>query len=142
MSEQKTITASGQCLCNKVRFECAALSLEAGACHCKTCRQWGGGAFISSDCGDKVTFQGQQYIKIFDSSEWAERGFCSECGSHLFYRLKHNGQTLIPTGLFNDELAHQLTHQVFVDERPDYYEFANQTEEMTGAEVFAKYAPQ
>ena len=32
-----------------------------------------------------------------------------------------------------------MTHQVFVDERPSYYEFANKTDDMTGAEVFAKY---
>ena len=24
------------------------------------------------------------------SSAWAERGFCKNCGSHLFYRLKEN----------------------------------------------------
>ena len=29
--------------------------------------------------------------------------------------------------------------QVFIDEKPDYYEFANETKDMTGAEVFAKF---
>jgi hypothetical protein len=30
-------------------------------------------------------------------------------------------------------------HQVFVDERPSFYSFANETSDMTGPEVFAKY---
>jgi hypothetical protein len=32
-------------------------------------------------------------------------------------------------------------HQVFIDEKPSYYCFPNETENLTGAEVFAKYAP-
>ncbi len=32
-------------------------------------------------------------------------------------------------------------HQVFIDQKPAYYEFANQTKNMTGAELFAMYAP-
>ena len=31
--------------------------------------------------------------------------------------------------------------QIFIDEKPDWYTFANETENMTGAEVFAMYAP-
>ena len=31
--------------------------------------------------------------------------------------------------------------QIFIDEKPEYYTFANQTTFMTGAEVFAKYGP-
>ncbi len=31
--------------------------------------------------------------------------------------------------------------QIFIDEKPSFYCFANETNKMTGAEVFAKYAP-
>jgi hypothetical protein len=34
-----------------------------------------------------------------------------------------------------------LTSQIFIDEKPAYYTFANQTKTMTGAEVFAMFAP-
>ena len=34
-----------------------------------------------------------------------------------------------------------LEHQVFIDEKPDYYSFANETKNMTGAEIFAQFVP-
>jgi len=32
-------------------------------------------------------------------------------------------------------------HQVFIDEKPDYYGFEHDTQQLTGAEVFAMFAP-
>jgi hypothetical protein len=48
---------------------------------------------------------------------------------------------MIPVGLFASEAGLHFDHQVFIDEKPAYYHFAETTEDMTGAEVFAKYAP-
>ena len=80
-------------------------------------------------------------MTVFNSSEWAERAFCKHCGSHLFYRLKESRQYVIPAGLLGDEDSFVFTSQIFIDQKPAYYGFANETEEMTAAEVFAKYAP-
>ncbi len=97
---------------------------------------------MAVDCGTEVTLSGEEYITVYDSSEWAERGFCSKCGTHLFYRLKENKQYIVPVGLINlDGEKFVFDHQVFTDEKPSYYHFAEKTENMTGAEVFAKYAP-
>jgi hypothetical protein len=63
------------------------------------------------------------------------------CGSHLYYRLKQTGQYEMPVGLFDGVDNWVFDHEVFVDERPNYYHFGNQTEEMTGAECFARFAP-
>ena len=93
------------------------------------------------DCGADVEFDGGDSISVFESSEWADRGFCKQCGSHLFYRLKHTQQYMIPVGLFDDDSGLVFDHQVFIDEKPSFYSFANTTSDMTGAEVFAKYAP-
>ena len=92
------------------------------------------------DCGPEVSFEGEENISVFDSSPWAERGFCSRCGTHLFYRLKENNQYLMPVGLFDDQEGLVFDHQVFIDEKPEYYSFANKTSDMTGAEVFEKYS--
>ncbi|NNJ94418.1 MAG: GFA family protein, partial [Halobacteria archaeon] len=103
--------------------------------------KWGGGPLLAVDCGRDVQFAGEESIGVYASSDWAERGFCARCGSHLFYRLKDSGQYMIPVGLFDEIGAPVLDHQVFIDSKPDWYDFANQTENMTGAEVFALYAP-
>jgi hypothetical protein len=103
------------------------------------CRTWGGGPLLAVDCGTEVEIDGEEKITVFDSSAWAERGFCSICGTHVFYRLKQNGQVIMSAGIFEDQTGFTFDHQVFIDEKPDYYDFANETENMTGAEVFARF---
>jgi hypothetical protein len=105
------------------------------------CRKWGGGPLMAVDCGTVVSFEGEENISTFPSSEWAERGFCNKCGSNLFYKLKDSGQYIMTAGLFDDEARFVFEEQIFIDEKPAYYEFKNETKDMTGAEVFAKYAP-
>lgn len=131
----------GSCLCGAVRISAKAISKHVGACHCSMCRKWGGGPLMTVDCGAEVSFEGEENISVFDSSAWAERGFCSKCGSHLFYRLKESKQHIMPVGLFDEQKTFVFDHQVFIDEKPSFYAFANETHDMTGAEVFAKYAP-
>lgn len=136
------ITLNSQCLCQKVRIKVAEAKPHVDSCHCSMCRKWSGGPLLAIDCGSNVKFEGEDNIKVFDSSEWAERGFCSNCGTHLFYRLKQANQYIMPAGLFDqlDDLGNaEFTTQIFIDEKPRYYDFANQTKVMTGEEVFAAY---
>lgn len=134
------VEAKGQCLCGAVQIHAKAVNKSVGACHCSMCRQWGGGPLLAVDCGTDVAFTGEDKISVYQSSDWAERGFCSQCGSHLFYRLKSNNQHIVSAGLFPDIEGLVFDHQVFIDERPDYYRFANETKDMTGAELFAMFA--
>ena len=136
----KPIDLKGQCLCRAVRVAAHSASNSVGACHCKMCRRWGGGPFMEVDCGQAVSFEGEEHISIFESSEWAERGFCGICGTHLFYRIKETGQHMIPVGVFEDGYEFVFENQVFIDEKPSFYCFANETQDMTGAEIFALYA--
>ena len=70
----------GSCLCGAVRFAIKTANKSVGACHCSTCRKWGGGPLFAIECGSDVHFDGTKNISIFSSSDWAERGFCSTCG--------------------------------------------------------------
>ena len=134
------LEAKGSCLCGAIHIVARTVDPQVGTCHCKTCRQWTGGPLFVAECGTEVTLEGQENITIFNSSEWAERGFCQTCGTHLFYRLKENQQHFIPVGLFADNEAFIFDHQVFIDEKPGFYSFANETHNMTGAELFAQLA--
>lgn len=137
MSEK--IKISGQCLCGAVKFTAHEATKSIGACHCKMCRSLCSGPFMETNCGTSVQFESTDSIGIYNSSEWAERGFCTQCGSQLFYRLKDSGQTMMSVGLFPDESGFEFESQVFIDKKPNYYCFSNKTENMTEAEVFAKY---
>lgn len=130
----------GGCLCGQVTVTATQPEQSIGACHCTTCRQWGGGPFMGVGCGSAVSFSGEDAISCFDSSEWAERGFCRHCGSHLYYRLKQQDYYVLPIGLFADSDERPFDHQVFIEQKPTYYHFANDTKNLTGEELFAQFA--
>ncbi|MGB4881424.1 MAG: GFA family protein [Neisseria sp.] len=128
-----------KCLCGSVALEVEYASNEVAACHCSICRNWGGGPMLAIDCADSVKISGEESVTRYSSSEWADRGFCNKCGTHLFYYLKPANQYHLPVGLLQGEDNFQFTHQIFVDEKPEYYDFKNETQNMTGAEVFAHF---
>ena len=139
MAEKKR--KNGSCLCGSIQFTASNVNVHVGACHCGMCRKWGGGPLMAVDCGSEVSFENSHNITVYDSSDWAERGFCKNCGSHLFYRLKQSQQYHIPVGLFENNEEFIFDHQVFIDKKPAFYSFANSTTDMTEAELFAKYDP-
>lgn len=134
------IEARGRCLCGKVEIQARSMAANVGACHCETCRKWTGGPLMTVECEDAVTFSGIESITVYSSSEWAERGFCSCCGTKLFYMLKENGYYIVPVGLFDTEIAFCFDHEIFIEAKPRYYCFANDTRKMTGEEVYALFS--
>ena len=106
------------------------------------CRRWGGGPLLAVNCGSDVQIDGSEAVTVFDSSPWAERGFCSRCGTHLFYRLKESREHQVPVGLFGDAICPEFALQVFIDRKPENYRFAEETKELTEAEIYEMYAPQ
>ncbi len=119
----------GRCLCGSIEVaanECK----DVGLCHCSMCRRWSGGPMFAVHCGKAVKFNGGE-PSIYRSSDWAERGFCSICGTHLFYHLLPNDEFILPAGIFQDQ-EFQLTNEIFFDEKPSYYELKNETHKMTG----------
>ncbi len=91
------------------------------------------------ECGDQIRFEGEDAVAAYASSGWAERGFCRHCGTHLFYRLKKERHYAVPVGLLDNRDDLVMEQQIFIDEKPPYYAFANRTKSLTGAEVFALY---
>lgn len=142
LTEQPDVAVSegkGSCLCGATRISVKTMSKNIEVCHCQMCRKWIGGPLFAVDCGSDVSFEGKENITVFNSSEWAERGFCNKCGSHLFYRLKRSNQYIISVGLFDHPLDFVFDYQIFIDEKPSYYCFSNETKNLTTAEIFAQF---
>jgi hypothetical protein len=130
----------GKCLCGAVSIQAQEVK-NVEACHCGMCRKWGGGPFLSIQCGADVKFSGTENIAEFDSSAWASRAFCKTCGTHLYYFFKPAKSYAVPAGLFQYQDGLCFKEQIFIDRKPDYYDFANKTENLTEAQVFQKFAP-
>jgi hypothetical protein len=128
----------GICLCGSVSVEVKDMD-EFEACHCGMCRRWGGGPFLAIHCGSDIGITGSDAVKTYDSSDWAERAFCENCGSHLYYRLKPSNEYTVSLGLFDLGESGSFKQQIFIDKKPRYYAFSNQTEMLTEKQVFEKY---
>jgi hypothetical protein len=74
----------GGCLCGAVRYRSTAAPLRAVMCHCSMCRKHSGApalAFVHFPVSAFRWLRGEP--ARFRSSAYAERGFCSKCGSTL-----------------------------------------------------------
>ncbi len=131
----------GSCLCGAVTIATADVN-AIDACHCGMCRKWGGGPLLVAHCGTNLTLTGEQSIRAYQSSEWAERAFCEHCGTHLYYHLLPGDQYMVPAGLFDTAPAFDFHEEIFIDKKPAYYAFSNDTTKLTEAEFLAKYAPE
>lgn len=130
---------NGQCLCGAVRLA-APDEQDIGACHCGSCRRWGGGPLLAVHCGPGVEWQGAEQVTEFASSPWARRAFCSRCGTHLYYKLLATGEYFVPVGLFESN-DFRLTSQIYIDKKPGYYAFANETPTLTEQQFIEQFAP-
>ena len=130
----------GFCLCGAVTIT-APDNTHLSACHCGMCRRWSGGPALAFHGGPDIEIDGEDKISRFPSSEWAERAFCSCCGTHLYYKLLATGDHYLYPGFFGDDQTFTLTGQIYIDMKPPFYEFANETENLTEAQVLARFAP-
>lgn len=132
---------NGQCLCGAIRFT-AIPQGGAGACHCSTCRRWSGGINISVSLAEAPVFKDESKLGIYRSSEWAERLFCTVCGSRIMYRTIDGVHNVVSVQCFDDPSQFPLEHEIFIDEKPSSYDLAGDRPRMTGAEFMAMVAPE
>ena len=139
---------TGGCLCGALRYtaveaEPGPMTPEGlGACHCEMCRRQTGGVMLSICVApDGLTFEDDSTLGVYASSDWAERGFCTRCGSSMFWRLTADGPakglTMVTAGTLDDPSALLLTHEVYIDTKPGGDAFVGPTHQMTEAEVLA-----
>lgn len=135
----KSPQLQGQCLCGAVKFTAAPAAMEMGVCHCSMCRRWSGGAFMAVEC-DALQIADESALGVYKSSEWGERCFCKTCGSTLIWRMQSGeGHAAISVQAFADPSAFVFANEIFTDEQPANYAFANKTKRMTGGEFLAAF---
>ena len=127
---------SGSCLCGAVKFTAIDVSSEVHACHCTMCRRWSGGPGLAVNVAG-LEFQQDEQLRLFASSDWAQRGFCQQCGTNLFYLLTDPQQYMVWMGALDDQSGLTLSGEIFIDEKPPGYEFAGEHHRMTGEEFLA-----
>jgi len=140
-------TRRGGCLCGAVRFTARLDGQTVGACHCEMCRRWTGSALLSVPLGpEAVDWQGAESIATRQTSDWAMRAWCRECGSNLYYRVTapgpESGRLWLALGLFDDPDGLTLASEIYIDAKPDGYAFAGEGRHlMTRQQCIDAFAP-
>lgn len=131
--------SQGTCLCGAVSIRVSLASYGVSVCHCRMCQTWSGGPMLAIESDEPMTLKGEENVSVYASSDWAERGFCRQCGTHLFYRLANGQHYAFPVGLLDAGEPWTVAQQIFIDEKPSFYDFTNDTPRLTGDEVFAQF---
>ena len=130
---------TGGCLCGAVRFEVTLASEDFHICHCGMCRKWAGGPLMALACTGGAKFTDKSGLAWYQGSKWAERGFCSKCGSSLFWRLAedHDAMLVVAVESLDDAGGLSLHQHIYVDAKPAHYDFADDRPRLTEAEFLA-----
>jgi hypothetical protein len=116
----------GSCLCGAVRVEVAGELRPPDACHCSQCRRQSGHVWASTDLPRAaVTVHGGEAVTWYRSSEKVRRGFCSTCGSFLFWDPIGRDTLSIAMGAFEQPTGTRLARHIFVADQGDYYDIAD-----------------
>lgn len=100
------------------------------------CRQHTSSIFIALQA-DPETVKVAGPATSFQSSEWAERGFCSTCGSTLWYGTVHDGARYLAAGLFENAADAALELEYFADKCPSGYRLEGNHKRLSEAETIA-----
>ena len=118
---QKNIK-TGSCLCGEVAYETIGDLSKIIACHCIQCRKTTGHFLASTAVGLKnFKLTREQGLKWYRSSEIARRGFCSSCGSTLFWQADDGDHIAIAAGTIDGGTGLQIDKHIFCDFAGDYY---------------------
>ena len=121
-----TMNYIGSCLCGKVKFEVTGSLPSPDACHCSNCRKFSGHFFVSTDIPrSALNIQGEENITWYHSSGKARRGFCSICGSSLFWDPILKDWIGIAMGAFDKPTHTKLSRHIWTSDKGDYYDITD-----------------
>ncbi len=117
---------SGGCLCGAVRFVATPPLREVVFCHCSQCRkQTGLYIAATSVAGSALDLRGAETITWFASSDFAKRGFCSSCGTPLFWKPNDEARYAILAGAFDDPGCLTPGYHICVEGRAEFYQISD-----------------
>jgi hypothetical protein len=125
------VTTTGGCLCGAVRYEVRGPLRDVVNCHCRMCQRIHGhyGAY-SSVARENLSFTTDDglkwYLSIQDDPDGnVYRGFCKQCGSSLFWKVKGKETISITAGSLDQPTHLRTVKHIWVSSAGDYYEIAD-----------------
>jgi hypothetical protein len=116
-----TLDCSGHCLCGAVRFAGKLEGDAVIACHCSQCRRSSGHFRASAHLLTAgLDLQGAT-LGWYESSPGVERGFCTRCGSFLFWRRAGAAYIAVSGGALDPGPRLRTAAHIFLADKGDCY---------------------
>ncbi len=116
----------GSCNCGAVSFEVTGSLRDVIYCHCSQCRKQTGHFVAATRADDaNLRIEGEGNLTWFAASDDAKRGFCSICGSSMFWRANGSDKTSILAGSFDNPTELKSGFHIYVADKGDYYEICD-----------------
>ncbi len=129
-------TGRGACLCGAVKFKTYGKLRKVVGCHCTQCRKQTGHFWASTNIlENELELDGEEALTWYASTPGYKRGFCSTCGSALFWKREDLEYISIGAGVFESPTHMVLASHIYCEDKGDYYEISD------GLPQYAKGSP-
>ena len=127
-------TLTGGCACRGVRYRIDADARSVTNCHCEPCRRITGHFMAATAApASSVHFDSDDTLRWYDSTPTVQYGFCSQCGSTLFWRASDKIDHLsIAAGTVDTPTGLTTTLALFGDDASDYHRLDDTIETVGG----------
>ena len=93
---------TGGCQCGRIRYVAEIDGDDAYLCHCRMCQRATGGVSIAFRNVTKAAVTWEREPDRYRSSPFAQRGFCSTCGTPLTFEFDDGNNLDLTVGSFDD----------------------------------------
>lgn len=117
------MTFTGGCACGRVRYEVDGQLRSVANCHCEPCRRITGHFMAATaTTTDALTLDQQTSLRWYARTPAIEYGFCTHCGSTLFWRASDKADHVsITAGTLDQPTGLTTTLALFGDSAADYH---------------------
>ena len=121
---------TGGCCCGALRFRVEGEPRRVGVCHCLDCRKIHGAPFMSFAVFDAAQVAITGEARRFNTQPGYARGFCPECGSHVF--AEDEGGIELYHGGFDEPDLLPPSYELWTVRRESWLELPSVTEHHAG----------
>ncbi|PCJ95788.1 MAG: aldehyde-activating protein [Hyphomicrobiales bacterium] len=123
MSNTPPETLNAKCACGAVTATLRGPFRQPIACHCESCRRQSG-HFTAATSVPRENFELGNSDKLiwWRATDHAERGFCADCGSLMFWKMDGVERVSIFMGCIDTPTGLQMEKHIYTEEKSDYYD--------------------
>jgi len=121
------MSVKGSCECQGVVFELTGELRDVVFCHCSQCRKTSGHYWAATQVSKgNLNLIKATSLSWYDSSDKARRGFCSVCGSSMFYERKGIDKISVSAGSLEIPTSLDRMRHIYVASKGDYYDISDE----------------